>query len=172
MSPSFGKIIGSLVLVGVALLLLRLIVALWRSVRRPPISGPAALGKAIGLAAVGGPFIELTVAVFAGVVSDTYESSTVFFVLVVLIALASSYTSGYLAVHTYEDTKFMNAGILLALGGMARLPALLLLAAFRSSSLNWLTFWLFFPSALVGALHRSKLGPNTTPGAANGPAGA
>lgn len=163
MSSAFGKILGIFLFLALALMLWRLLLAVYRSLRREPISGPGALGKAIGFAAVGGPFVEMCVAIFAASFSDTYDSSVVFFGTVLVVVVTSSYVSGYLAAHTYEPTQLMNGWLNAVLGGIGRVPALLLLGALRSSTLSWLALCLFVPFAIGGALHRVRLGRGASP---------
>lgn len=140
-------------------LLAWLLVWLWRAISRSPCSGPAALGKAMALAALGGPYIQATVALFMAAMAQGHEQTTALACVQLLITVASAHASGYLAAHTREDTQRMNAWLHAVLGGVASGPLLFLLDAFRLSPLGWWGFGLFFPCAMIGSVHRIRRGP-------------
>lgn len=156
MSPAYGRLLGIVILVGLTFALWKVLVAIYRSQNKEPISGPAALGKGVGIASVAGPFVEMCLSIAGASLSEEYESSLVFVGLALVVVASSAYFSGYVAAHTYEDTRLMNGKLNALIGGLARVPALFLLAATRPSVLTWLSFLLFFPIAMVGAIHRDK----------------
>ncbi len=156
MPSALGMILGLAILIGLAVVVWKTLQATYRSANETPISGPAALGKGLGIAAVGGPLIEMSLSIVGSAISEQYQSSILFSGATLIVVVGSAYVSGYVAAHTYENTRLMNGKLNAVLGGLARAPALFLLAATRPEHLSWLAFCLFFPCALVGAIHRDR----------------
>ncbi|WP_138436722.1 hypothetical protein [Marinobacter shengliensis] len=119
----------------------------------PEPSGPASIGRAFGILILGEALGAFSVASLGVVVESVGQFSTwelIKYSLITAFCFAATFSAGFVAARTAEDTRKMNLKIFLVVGFLPH--AALTLFLFMGSGFGSWALWSFFPLVILGGV--------------------